>query len=208
MLVALAAGFALAFVGSVPIAGPVSALVLSRAIDQRHKEAIAIAVGAAFGEAIYAFLAFFGVGMLFARFPWVGSASRSVAGAALAFVGLMLIRMKPAASQSVGQRVHARHLVLGFGMTALNPTLISTWSAAAAIVYASGLGPFTRLDAGPFAFGVVAGVASWFTCLVWIVDHGKRSLTRPLLQSIVRVTGGALVVLGLAFLLRELWLVS
>ena len=54
MLAAAAFGLCFGFVGSVPIAGPVSALVFRCGIDGRFKRGQGIAIGAAVAEAGYA----------------------------------------------------------------------------------------------------------------------------------------------------------
>jgi threonine/homoserine/homoserine lactone efflux protein len=52
MLVApVALGFAFGFVGSIPVAGPIAALVLSRGLEGRARSALSLAAGAALAEA-------------------------------------------------------------------------------------------------------------------------------------------------------------
>ena len=62
ILIALVAGSVMGFLGSMPIAGPVAVLVLERGLIRRRREGLGVALGAAAAEAIYAFLAFWGLG--------------------------------------------------------------------------------------------------------------------------------------------------
>ena len=55
-------GFAIGFVGSIPIAGPVSATIIKLGIENRFDYGKGIALGAGFAEAVYAGLAFWGFG--------------------------------------------------------------------------------------------------------------------------------------------------
>jgi hypothetical protein len=59
VLVTALLGLAFGFVGSIPVAGPISALVLYRGLDRRYKAATFIGVGGAVAEGAYAFLSFF-----------------------------------------------------------------------------------------------------------------------------------------------------
>src|SRR5215471_1241504 len=50
--------FVLGFVGSMPVAGPISVMVVSRTAEGNWRAARRIAYGASVAEALYAFLAF------------------------------------------------------------------------------------------------------------------------------------------------------
>jgi threonine/homoserine/homoserine lactone efflux protein len=60
VLVAAIIGFCFGFFGSIPIAGPIAALVLQRGLVGRFRAGALIGAGAAFAEAGYAFMAFWG----------------------------------------------------------------------------------------------------------------------------------------------------
>jgi threonine/homoserine/homoserine lactone efflux protein len=206
-VLAYLAGFVLAFASSIPIAGPISALVFSRALRQRGGEGLRIAVGAALAEAAYAGAAFYGVGVLFERFAWVGPVSRLVAAFALVVVGILLVRMKHEQAEPIAERAGARHLALGFTISAFNPGLISTWSAASAVVYSSGLGPFSNTHAPIFAIGVLTGILAWFTLLVRVVEQ-RHATSSPRFAAILRTTGATLILIGLSLFAREMLLLG
>ena len=54
-------GLILGFVGSIPIAGPTSVIVLKNTLEKGNREGLDIAAGAGVAEAIYAFFAFWGL---------------------------------------------------------------------------------------------------------------------------------------------------
>src|SRR5689334_4267354 len=91
MLAAAAFGLCFGFVGSVPIAGPVSALVFRCGIDGRFSRGNGIAIGAAVAEAGYAFLAFWGFSTFLTRYSFVLRISRLLGGAVLMILGLTFV---------------------------------------------------------------------------------------------------------------------
>ncbi|KUF84302.1 hypothetical protein AM587_10010356 [Phytophthora nicotianae] len=66
LLLPLIAGFCFGFLGSVPIAGPTSAMVLKLGIQGKYTAGLTIAVGGAISEATYAGIAFWGFGSFLA----------------------------------------------------------------------------------------------------------------------------------------------
>src|SRR5208282_1597048 len=79
--------FVFAFVGSLPLAGPIALLVVSNAASGRTKEALRIALGAAVAEGIYAFLAFWGFATFLARHALVLPISHGVTAVILCALG-------------------------------------------------------------------------------------------------------------------------
>lgn len=83
-------GFALGFLGSVPIAGPTSAIVLKSGLQGEFKSGRTIALGSAMAESVYAGVAFYGFSSFVSRldqympyFRWAPriSADRSITAA-------------------------------------------------------------------------------------------------------------------------------
>src|SRR5689334_10935761 len=136
MLKALLIGFAFGFVGSMPVAGPVSLLVFGRGLQDRQRTARYLAAGSALAESVYAYLAFWGFGALLASYTWIEPLSRGLAAVILTALGLHFVVRRsteepegPASSppQRTGMK---RNFMLGVTITALNPTLMATWGAA------------------------------------------------------------------------------
>lgn len=200
MLLIFLIGFLMGFLGSVPIAGPIAALVLRRGLQGRVWSGFYVGIGASVAEGLYAYLAFWGMGSLLSRYPWVEEASRALGAVLLVGLGILFIVRPPTASQEdtgedepVGMK---RNLALGFTVTGLNPTLIATWSAAVTMGMSLLPVAFAPRHALPFALGAAAGIAIWFSTMLFLL-HRFRDRFRPETTTFVaRLTGGFLVLLG------------
>jgi len=177
----LIAGFMLGFCTSIPVAGPISILVLALGVENKVRTAFGVAVGGAVAEAIYAFLAFWGFSHYLVHYPQVATVARMLTVAILLFIGFRLLRKKGQAGpvSSAAARSRARHgFLMGFTISILNPTLILSWTAAAGLVVAWHLLSATPLGALPFSSGVCAGIAGWFALLLYLVA-GYRGRFQP-----------------------------
>jgi threonine/homoserine/homoserine lactone efflux protein len=197
LLAVCVSAFVLGFVGSVPLAGPVAVMVLSRAAQGRYREALRIGLGASVAEGLYAGAAFWGFTTLLSRNALVVPVSRGAAAIVLLALGVRFMFWRPA-SKDDSRENKAGTALLGFTVSALNPTLFITWSAAAAIVHSGSDGPgsHTQLDAVPFGAAAAAGIAAWFFVLVALVRRYEGSLPRNALAWAVRALGLCLVALG------------
>lgn len=199
VLIALV-GFILGFFGSVPIAGPIAALVLRRGLQGRTRAGVCIALGASVAEGIYAYLAFWGMGELMAEVPWVEPVSRTVGAALLLLLGLLFVFHPPqtadAPDSSETTEGTKRNLALGFSITALNPTLIATWSAAVTMGYSLLPGPLDTSQALPFSAGATLGISIWFMILLWLIGRYRQRFEPSTMKRVVRGTGLFLIILG------------
>ena len=194
---AITFGFLFGFLGSLPVAGPIAALVLARALEGRLRAGLALAAGAALAEAGYAALTFWGVSSLIARYPAAVPASRGVAAAILLVLGVLLLRSRPLIPGASAPIDRARgSLLLGFTITALNPTLLVTWTAATGTLAASGWLRLTPTLVAPFAVAVAMGIVAWFVLLIALVGRHQRRLEPRTLRRMLQVTGLALLALA------------
>ncbi len=199
MLLALLVGIVFGFFGAMPLAGPVALVVFSRGMEGRFRAGMFTALGASAAEFLYALLAFWGFATFLARIAWVLPASKAAAAIVLTFLGIAFIRRK--ADEAVearpeGRRRHA--LALGFLLTALNPTLIATWSAATTTLYSTELVEFDPNHAWPFAAGVFGGDMLWYW-LMLVLTRRNRSKVRP------RALALLLQAMGLGLLALAAW---
>jgi threonine/homoserine/homoserine lactone efflux protein len=195
-LVAICAiALAFGFVGSMPIAGPVSVMVLSRSARRRFDEALHIGLGAAVAEAIYAGLAFFGYTTFLARDELVVPISHAVTAVVLMALGGVFLFFSPNEKKDTRENKTGTFL-LGFSVSAVNPTLLVTWGAATAFLFSRGLGETSALAAVPFGLCAGAGVGAWFALFVVVLRKYEGKLPRKVLTWIVRLLGLALVGLG------------
>jgi threonine/homoserine/homoserine lactone efflux protein len=184
-------GFGFGFIGSIPVAGPISALVFSRGLAGRFRSGAFIALGGAVAEAAYAFLAFWGFSAFLTRYAFIVPVSRALGALILTALGISFLRMKSLA-QAAGDG-HAdtawASFVLGLTITALNPTLIATWTAVVTTLYSTELLNFSTGKAYPFGAGTLSGIALWFLALLGLIRAYKDRFTVRTLLVVVRAVG-------------------
>lgn len=206
MLVALVIGFVLAFVGSMPVAGPIAVIMVGKGLEGQRRPGLYIAIGAAVCEAGYACLAFLGLTAAFGRFPLLVPISRVLGCVILIALGVYFLVRSPKARAAdappSSKQPRYGHLALGFSITLFNPTLIITWTAAVTAAQSTGLLRVHAYDAFPFAGGVAVGIVTWFSVLLWLLQRFQKKLSNERLGSIIKGMGVLLVVCGLGFGLR------
>jgi threonine/homoserine/homoserine lactone efflux protein len=200
-LLGLLVGAAMGFVGSMPIAGPIAVLVLERGLVRRGREGLGVALGAAAGESVYAFLACWGVGAFLGAYPRVVPISRIVGACVLVALGIYLGTHRraprpdpPAAARLEGQK--RRGFLLGASLTLLNPTIIASWTVVVTAAHGAGLLVPGLLPAIGFAVGVGVGIVGWFATLLRLLNHFQRTVRPETVDRLLHVTGWAVVVLG------------
>jgi len=195
-----ASAFAFGFVGSMPLAGPIAVMVVSRAASRRFSEALHIGLGAALAEGIYAGVAFWGFTSLFARTPLLAPISHGVTAVVLAVLGARFVFWSPKKTErkrAASNSQRAGTTLVGFSISAINPTLLVTWGAIVAFLYSKGLSGASSLVAVPFGACAAAGVAIWFVVLVALLRKYEGNLPHGVLTWTIRGLGLALVVLGM-----------
>ena len=201
MLIAALVGFCFGFLGSVPVAGPVAALVFQRGLCGRFRAGILIGFGAAVAEAGYAFHAFWGFSTFLARYPVIDPVSRLVAAVLLLALGVVFARhvAPPDAAGEPARTSALGCLAVGFSITALNPTLIATWTAATTTLQATHLIDLAPSSAPAFALGSLVGIAGWFLLLIGILRRYRGNFRPATLLRVVRAMGWGIAGLGLFF---------
>jgi threonine/homoserine/homoserine lactone efflux protein len=208
MLLTLLIGFAFGYIGSMPVAGPISVLVLHLSLAHNPRHALYVAVGGAVAESLYALLAFWGLSAVVARYPMVLPAAKVVGAVLLLGLGLAMLLRRPAQApprpSPDQQRGTKRSFALGFLITAVNPTLIITWTAAVAALNATGLLDMRRAEALPFAASVCAGIILWFLTLLSLAKKWRTRVSAASLGRFMKSMGAGLVTLGGWMVVRAL----
>jgi len=202
---ALLFGFGIGFVGSIPIAGPTAVVVVDSTLANRPRSALDVAIGAAVAESMYAAGAFWGLTALFTGYPVLVPATRVFGAVVLVLVGIYFLqrRIRPHTWRSHQlENHHGRRLLFGFTITLFNPTLAATWAAAVAAVHSVFTVTYSRFDALPFALGAGLGIIGWFWLLVRLLCRFRERVQPTMLNHLIRMTGGALVVVGVALAAR------
>jgi threonine/homoserine/homoserine lactone efflux protein len=190
---AIALGFG--FFGSMPLLGPISIMVFSRAAQKKYSEALHIALGAALAEGTYAGVAFLGFATLLAQHPVVVPLSNGVTAIVLVGLGIRFAVWKPAEPTDEDAPPGGTTLV-GFSLAVINPTLLVTWGTAVAFLYSKGLGVASPLAALPFGASAAAGIVGWFAVLVALLRRFEGKVPDRALAWTIRALGVALIGLG------------
>ena len=198
-------GFLFGFIGSMPIAGPIAALIFVRSIDARYRSAFFIGLGSVLPESVYSFLAFWGFSTLLAGHGWIVPASDGVAGAILLGLGIAFVRRRkdaePPKSEAEGWWAN---LMLGFAISGLNPTLIATWTGAATMLFSTGWVCFEPNLAWVFGLGAGTGIFCWYLVLIQLVRHHKQRFSQQTLNRVIRFFGVFLIGVSSWFLYKLL----
>jgi threonine/homoserine/homoserine lactone efflux protein len=199
VLVTALLGLCLGYIGSMPVAGPIAVLVLGRGLEDRSRNGLFIALGAGIAESVYAYLAFWGFSSFLTSYPWVERVARVAAAVLLIALGVHFYRKRPQEEPTerpanVGNK---RSFFLGFTITALNPTLIATWTFTVTTVYSFGIVTFSPLNAIPFSLGAFSGIVAWFATMLYLLRRYRSKFARAGLDRLMRVMGVILILAGL-----------
>jgi threonine/homoserine/homoserine lactone efflux protein len=191
-------GFLFGFIGSMPLAGPIAVLVFATALEARPRQALYIGLGCAFAEAAYATLAFWGFSRLLDAYPAIVPISRAAAAVILLGLGIAFVRRKAGVSAATprGRGRRGGPLALGFSITALNPTLIATWTGATTVLFSTGAVAVRPEYALLFGLSAGAGIALWYVVLVRLVTRFRDRFQPQTLNNALRVMGVLLLGVG------------
>lgn len=205
MLIPLSIGAALGFFGAIPIAGPVSALVLRYGLKRQYKKGRALGFGAGLAEAIYVLLAFLGFELLFKSIPFFEQILALLAGLILVSLGVYFIRAKPVRWEEPATKPKEKGkgaFLLGFGVSIVNPTLLATWTAAITSLHGFSLFTYSPISGSFFAFGVWFGTGLWFALMLHLIRLNHARFKQEWIKKIMVGVGTLLVLLGGAALRR------
>lgn len=153
----LIVGLALGAVSTLP-PGPCQLAVIDASARGARRGAIAVALGAATGDALCAGLALHGIVALLARQPGVTTLFRLVSATTLLVYGLG--RLWPP-SGVAGPRARVAGFGVGLGLVAANPTALLAWVMTLAAIAPRVHG----LDAAWMIAGIFAGSAAGYALL-------------------------------------------
>jgi threonine/homoserine/homoserine lactone efflux protein len=200
MWTALIVGLLLGFFGSIPVAGPASILVLKNGLEKGHRQGFDIAAGAAIGESLYAFVAFWGLTTVLERFPVLVPISKIVGAVLVIALGIYLVVRRTTATDMHAANAadrQGRRWLRGLMSAVLNPTLLATWTTIVTGLHAASLVEPSPRGAIPFALGVGLGILGWFAFLLQVVVRRFRDRLEPAkIQRLVRGFGWAMIGIG------------
>lgn len=192
ILLPILLGFGIAFVGSMPIAGPLAVLVVRRATEREYRSAFFVTLGGALAEALVALV----VGI---TFPLLGSLvanvvqlARGVGAAVLLAAGLLLL-VRPQIGSGVRPRRRHTSIFVGMAAAGMNPTIVATWLLVLTSLYGVGWLSLSYTSALLFALGVLGGVVAWFSLLLLVGERLEHVITPARREILMRVLGIAMI---------------
>jgi threonine/homoserine/homoserine lactone efflux protein len=192
--------------------GPLALLVLDRIIAAQRRAALWIALAGALVEGTIAA----GVALLL---PLVLRHSEAIvlrarlSGSFVIFAVGITLTIRPELLRSIKTDRKRQSFAAGFLTTALNPTLLATWTVAVTTLHTNGwlaTGSGTWLA---FGVGVGGGALAWFVLLLFVARRAQRGAQTAGFMARLRLRRGAiergigvvLALLGAALFARAAW---
>jgi len=198
VLTYLVIGCAIGVFTGVPI-GPLNVAVIDAAYRHNFRRAVAVGMGGATADGMYASLGILGIGPLLDRHPNVPPILYGVSGLALLIYGIVTARSQPLPPVELSPpptgdpppRIFPGYL-LGIALILLNPAAIVTWvvivgSYAAGVDTANGVAVVSGIACGSFL---------WFLLVAYLASHGKKMLGAKAIW-ITRIVGYLIIGYGL-----------
>ncbi len=203
-LILILTAFVIGFIGSLPATGPVSFMVLQRAMEKRYSHGTALSVSASIMDAIYCGLGVAFVGLLTQSGNFqigmriASSALFLVIGAYFIFAAKINSRRKKI-KEIYG---NGAHLVGGFLLVLFNPSVILTWAAVSSFLVYRGLVEFMNyVDVVSFSLSAGIGAFSGLMFLMFLVRRFRRGFSEKIINKVFKVVGVILVILAFENLL-------
>ena len=203
LLVAAIFGTLIAFVGSMPIAGPLAVLVLERAVSGKRAEGIYIGLGGALAEAVVAFGVALLFPLLFALSDMVVWVSRIAGASLVGLIGLVLLVYPDIVKRPPTARRRGS-FITGLVLSGVNPTLVATWTVVVATLNSHGFLGRSAAAAAFFAIGVATGVAGWMTLLALLSGKMQEYVQGHRRTQVIRGLGLVLVCAGGYLIFRSM----
>ncbi|HTE56711.1 MAG TPA: LysE family transporter [Kofleriaceae bacterium] len=207
MLTYFLIGAALGAVTGVPI-GPLNVAIIDAAYRHHLRRAIAVALGGAVADLLYASLGILGLGQLLTAHAIVPPILYTLSGVVLIIYGILTVRAQPVDPGVAGQSdlVGRSYFWGGFGMglalILLNPATLITW----VVIVGSAMSDANQSEGMAAAIGIGCGSAFWFTTVAYLADHGKKLLGKKTVI-LTRIVGVALICYGVFSIGRAGWYV-
>lgn len=199
-------GIAAGALTGVPI-GPVNVAVIDAAYRHTLRRAIAVGLGGALADGMYAALGVLGVSPILSSYPSVPPILYAVSGVVLLVYGFLTARSQPVAPATEGsgsqqkivdpRRELKEGFTVGLLLIILNPAAIVTW----VVIMGTIIPEPTRLGGIACAIGVMIGSFGWFALVAYLTQKGKNVLGEKAAW-IPRLVGIALMVYSVYLLVK------
>lgn len=185
--------------------GPVNLEIFHTALKKQYPQAIAVALGAAFGDSIWAFLAFMGISP-FSRSHKMEAIFFLVTATITLILGIIILKdsklMIKQEEILIGKIKRKRWAFLkGLSLIMVNPLAIVTWMVCLQFLRKMKLYIPLQLKYEIVFFCVVgAGAASYFSLIVLITNKMKSFFNHQRTVKIIKCLGYGLFVLSAYFI--------
>lgn len=176
----LAIGVAAGALTGVPI-GPVNVAVIDAAYRHTFRRAIAVGLGGAIADGLYAALGVLGVTPILKTYPSIPPILYAISGVVLLVYGFLTARSQPvapataeptAASSTQMRKEMWSGFTVGLALIILNPAAIVTW-----VVIMGSIIPDATMGEGiACAAGVMIGSFGWFALVAYLTQKGRQVL--------------------------------
>jgi threonine/homoserine/homoserine lactone efflux protein len=205
----------LGFAVAAPL-GPTGATAIRQGLASGAWVAFWIGMGAALTDFVYIALTYAGLAPLLLRLPWITPLLYGIGAIVLGRMAIGAIREAITGGTSVAVTADdddapvsrprggwSGALLLGVGVTVVNPATITSWLSIGGAFVASDLVGRSRTEALGAMIAIMAGSAIWFSILAGIVGVARASIGRlPWLFRLVALLSGTVL---LAFALLFAW---
>ena len=199
-------GIAAGALTGVPI-GPVNVAVIDAAYRHTFRRAIAVGLGGALADGMYAALGVLGISPILSSYPSVPPILFAVSGVVLLIYGFLTARSQPVTPATEGggsqqkiidpKREFKEGFTVGLLLIILNPAAIVTW----VVIMGTIIPEPTRLGGIACAIGVMIGSFGWFALVAFLTQKGKNVLGEKAAW-IPRLVGIALMVYSVYLLVK------
>jgi threonine/homoserine/homoserine lactone efflux protein len=198
-------GLIIGFVIAAPV-GPIGVLCARRTLMHGRKAGFFSGMGAATADAIYGFIAAFGLTFISNLLVEHQSLLRLVGGTILVFMGVKAFRAMPVKKTDLPRsaRHYAGMYSSTFFLTLTNPMTIFSFAAVFAGFGLAGT-KGSILSAGVLIIGVFLGSALWWLFLVALFSLYRRRFETHQLLWVNRVSGAIIAASGVLALLSLEW---
>lgn len=196
------------FLNCIPI-GPVNLEVFHTALRKQYPQAIAVAIGGALGDAVWALCAFFGISP-FSRSLTMEAVFFLITAAITFFLGIVILKdskFMTRKEEIIVEKIRSKRWAFLKGLTLImvNPLGVVTWMICLQFLRKMNLYIPLKLNHEIFFFLVVAaGAASYFILIVFITNKMKRFFNPERTGKITKYLGYGLFFLSAYFLINAI----
>ena len=198
MLTFFLIGAAIGALTGVPI-GPVNVAVIDSAYRYNLVRAVAVGLGGAIADGVYAFFGILGLGPILQRNPDIPPILYAISGVVLVVYGAITTRAQPVkavTSDVEKDPTSGHHAIAGFGigvaLIVMNPAALVTW----VVIVGSFMAGVTQMEGLAAVVGIGVGSFAWFVGVALLANHGKKVLGAKAVW-ITRIVGILLIGYGI-----------